>query len=144
MNNEEKILNILSAVQGEVSAMRGDITSMRGDITTMQGDIASLRTDVTAMQGDIASLRTDVTAMQGNITTMQGDIASLRTDVTKINIKLENEIAPKMTALAEGQEAILDMLVTRSRVDALEEEVKLLKMVVRQMGDELQTLKKAQ
>lgn len=65
-------------------------------------------------------------------------------DITKINIKLENVIETKINALAEGQKSILEMLVPRSRVDDLEEEVKMLKVFMRQMGEELQMLKKAQ
>lgn len=57
---------------------------------------------------------------------------------------IENEIHPKFTLLAEGQRAILDAMTPRSRVDDLEEEVKLLKMAFRQMNEELQALKKAQ
>lgn len=69
---------------------------------------------------------------------------SVETSITKINIKLENVVEPKIEALAEGQKAILEMLVPRSRVDDLEEEMKLLKIVVRQIGEELQQLRKAQ
>ena len=50
---------------------------------------------------------------------------------------------PKFDLLAEGQQAILDKLVPRSRVDELEEEIKLLKIVIRQMNADLQELKKA-
>lgn len=36
MNNEEKILALLEAVQGDIKEMRGDITDMKGDISEMQ------------------------------------------------------------------------------------------------------------
>ena len=55
----------------------------------------------------------------------------------------ESAIMPKFDLLAEGQQAILDKLVPRSRVDELEEEIKLLKIVIRQMNADLQELKKA-
>lgn len=55
----------------------------------------------------------------------------------------ESSIMPKFDLLAEGQQAILDKLVPRSRVDELEEEIKLLKIVIRQMNADLQELKKA-
>lgn len=99
MTTEDKILDILAAMQGEMTAMRSDMNSR---FDKVEGDI------------------------------------------TKINIKLENVIEPKINALAEGQKSILEMLVPRSRVDDLEEEIKMLKVFMRQMGEELQMLKKAQ
>lgn len=36
MNNEEKILALLEAVQGDIKEMRGDIANMKGDISEMQ------------------------------------------------------------------------------------------------------------
>lgn len=99
MTNEDKILDILAAMQGEMTAMRSD--------------------------------------MNARFDKVEGDI-------TKINIKLENVIEPKINALAEGRKSIVEMLVPRSRIDDLEEEVKMLKVFMRQMGEELHMLKKAQ
>ena len=81
--------------------------------------------------------------MQGEMTAMRGDMTAMQGEITKINIKIESGIEPKINALGEGQKSILEMLIPRSRVDDLEEELKLLKLVVRQMGEELQTLKRA-
>ena len=53
-------------------------------------------------------------------------------------------IAPKFDLLADGQAAIQEKLVPRSRMDDLEDEVRFLKSVIRQMNDDLQKLKKAQ
>ena len=52
-------------------------------------------------------------------------------------------ILPKFSLLAEGIQDIQEKLVPRSRVDDLEEEVRFLKVLYRQMNDELQALKKA-
>lgn len=56
----------------------------------------------------------------------------------------EASIAPKFDLLADGQAAIQEKLVPRSRMDDLEDEVRFLKSVIRQMNDDLQKLKKAQ
>lgn len=56
----------------------------------------------------------------------------------------ESAVIPKFDLLADGQAAILEKMVPRSRVDDLEEEVRFLKTVVRQMNEDLQKLKKAQ
>lgn len=60
-----------------------------------------------------------------------------------VKVLIENEVTPKFTLLAEGQQTILETLAPKSRVDDLEEEVKFLKVIVRQLGEDLQKLKKA-
>lgn len=60
-----------------------------------------------------------------------------------MNILLENVVAPKFSLLAENQQSILEKLVPRARVDELEDEVKFLKVIVRQMNEDIQNLKKA-
>lgn len=62
----------------------------------------------------------------------------------EVQVLMESQFQPQFNLLAEGQQAILEKLVPRSRVDDLEDEVKFLKSMVRRMDDELQALKKAQ
>lgn len=56
---------------------------------------------------------------------------------------MDAEFSMRFDLLAEGQQEILERLVPRSRVDDLEDEVKFLKSIVRQMHEDLQNLKKA-
>ena len=51
-----------------------------------------------------------------------------------MRVIVESDITPKFNLLAEGQQAIISRLIPASRVEMLEEEVKLLKAVVRQMS----------
>ncbi|MEA4932293.1 MAG: hypothetical protein VB071_01680 [Lawsonibacter sp.] len=57
---------------------------------------------------------------------------------------MDAQFSKQFNLLAEGQQEIRDMLVPRSRVDDLEDEVKFLKTVVRQISEEVQKLKKTQ
>ncbi|MDO5112355.1 MAG: hypothetical protein Q4E65_08625 [Clostridia bacterium] len=62
----------------------------------------------------------------------------------RLNMKLENQIEPQIKLLAEGHQTILEALAPKSRVEDLEDEVKVLKLAIRQITLELQELKKAQ
>lgn len=62
----------------------------------------------------------------------------------RMRVLLDAEVKPQFNLLAEGQQEIGGKLVPRSRVDDLEDEVKFLKTVVRQISEEVQKLKKAQ
>lgn len=64
--------------------------------------------------------------------------------ITKKTITLmDAEFTPKFNLLAEGIQTIQEMMVPRTRVDALEEEVKFLKIMVRQMAEQINELKQA-
>lgn len=137
MNHEERILEILSVMQGDMSSMKDDIGSLKGDV-------AGLKTDVASLKEDVADLKEDMVTVKGDIVTMKGDIATLHNDVTKIHIKLETDIEVKIDALGDGHAALLEQMVPRCRVDDLENEVRFLKLVVTRMTDDIALLKKAQ
>lgn len=64
--------------------------------------------------------------------------------ITKNTVVLmDAEFSKKFDLLAEGIQDIQEKLVPRSRVDDLEDEVKFLKSMIRQINDDVQKLKKA-
>ena len=62
----------------------------------------------------------------------------------QISIVVENQIKPQLRLLAEGTADIQERLVPRARVDELEDEVRFLKLMVRQMAERVSLLEKAQ
>lgn len=75
---------------------------------------------------------------------IQSMIDAAEQRITKNTVALmDMEFSKKFDLLAEGQQDILDKLVPRSRVDELEDEVKFLKVIVRQMTEDIQNLKRA-
>ena len=61
----------------------------------------------------------------------------------RMKVMMESYFDPKFNLLYENQQSMMEQLAPRSRVDDLEDEVKFLKSVVRQMNDDIQKLKKA-
>lgn len=64
-----------------------------------------------------------------------------------VGVLMENDVAPKFNLLSDGQSAILDKLdslAALSRVEALEDDVALLKQAIRSLSQELAELKRAQ
>ena len=62
----------------------------------------------------------------------------------QISIVVENQIKPQLRLLAEGTADIQERLIPRARVDELEDEVRFLKLMVRQMTERVSLLEKAQ
>ena len=67
----------------------------------------------------------------------------ITTSENRMKVMMESYFDPKFNLLCENQQIMMEQLAPRSRVDDLEDEVKFLKSVVRQMNDEIQKLKKA-
>ena len=59
-------------------------------------------------------------------------------------VLIESEITPKFNLLVEGQQELRDMMIPRSRFEDLEEEVRFMKTIIRQMTEDIAKLKKAQ
>lgn len=75
---------------------------------------------------------------------MDKKIDSIDNRLVKVEFRLDTEIVPRLDALAEGQSAILEQLVPTTRVDELENRVKMLEAVLSSVTSELQQLRKAQ
>lgn len=56
----------------------------------------------------------------------------------------ESDIRPKLQMLAEGQKTILDKVVPASRIEALEEEIVVLRGAVKYLSEKVSALEKAQ
>ena len=79
-----------------------------------------------------------------DLQTIDQKLAQQRKEIKQdMKALLDAEFQTKFNLLAEGIQDIQEKLVPRSRVDDLEEEVKFLKALYRQMNEDLQELKKA-
>ena len=73
---------------------------------------------------------------------IDGKLAQQKTEImNEVKVLIENEVTPKFNLLAEGQQAILEQLAPKSRLENLEDEVNLLKIVIKQMNEEINALK---
>ena len=103
MNNDEKILAILS--------------KMQTDFSQMQTDVAELKTDVAELKTDVAELKTDV--------------AELKERTTRIEITQENVVLPRIQLLAEGHTIIQEQIKRLSVIDSMQDDIATLKTAVR-------------
>ena len=58
-------------------------------------------------------------------------------------VLIESDVTLKFNLLADGIKDIQEKIVPRSRMDDLEDEVKFLKLMCRQMAEDIAKLKKA-
>ena len=64
--------------------------------------------------------------------------------VHDIQVIIENTVSKQLELLAEGQQTLFETLAPKSKVDELEDDILMLKQVIRIMAQDIEQLKKAQ
>lgn len=82
--------------------------------------------------------------MQTDISGLKGDISELQKNVTRVALTQENIVLPQIKLLAEGHETLLNTLAPKSRTEALEEDMALMKAAFKAMSQRIAELEKAQ
>ena len=99
---DAELRNILFSIQGSIAGFQNDMSDVKNDIAGMKTDIANMKTDITNMKADITNMKADITNMKTDITNMKSDIVHLKGSVKIIELKLENEIDRKISALFDA------------------------------------------
>ena len=109
-------------------------TELRSILFSIQGSIIGLQSDMSDMKNDMAGMKNDIANMKADIINVKSDIKELQGSVKKIELKLENEIDRKISALFDAH---IDELryrkenkETREKVASLEMRVDNLEKVV--------------
>lgn len=120
MNNEEKILEMLTMLQSEMGTMRSEMDAMRSE-----------------MDARFARLEA-VQSKQG------AQLAEVQETVTRVAITQENIVLPRLETLVDGHKHLLNTLATKARVEEVAEEVSTIKSVVISHSERLAALERAQ
>ena len=126
MSNEEKMLDLL--------------TQMQTDISSLKSGQEEMRTDIAALKSGQEEMRTDIAGIKDRL-----DRVEDRAQQTAV--LLETEVDRKLNLLYEGHDAImerLDKLAARSELELLRSDMDLMKMAMRSMSQDIAELKKAQ
>lgn len=76
---------------------------LKNILFSIQGSIAGFQNDMSDVKNDIADMKTDIANMKTDITNMKSDIVQLKGSVKTIELKLENEIDRKISALFDAR-----------------------------------------
>ena len=136
--NQELLLAISDMLdqkfETELRPIKDDICELKTDVKELQSDVTELQSNMTVVQNDVKELRSDVTELQSDMTKLQENVHG-------IHLYLENEVDYKISLLAENYvPAAKRFEQSASRIDAVEEDVGILKTVVAQHSKMLQQL----
>lgn len=133
MNQDEKILEILTELRKDVSQINGRLDR----IETTQAE----QSKTLAEHGKILAEHGSMLAKHGKL------LEELDQRSARTQILLETDYHDKLQLLYDGHAAIMEKLedlTPKSRVEALEDTVDMLKDVIKLMRQDIAELKKAQ
>ncbi len=119
MNNEEKILQMLTKLTGDVAGLKGDVAGLKGDVAELKA--------TQAQQGE----RLD----------------EMQDTLTRVAVTQEGVVLPRLQALYEGHEAIMEQLKKKADNDRMYElagDVPMMKDSIKRLRTDVNELKKAQ
>ena len=140
MSNEEKMLDLLTQMQTDISSLKSGQEEMRTDIAALKSGQEEMRTDIAALKSSQEEMRTDIAGIKDRL-----DRVEDRAQQTAV--LLETEVDRKLNLLYEGHDAImerLDKLAARSELELLRSDMDLMKIAMRSMSQDIAELKKAQ
>lgn len=130
MGNEEKILEMLTALSKGQEEMRSDITALSKGQEEMRSDIEEMRSDIAAMKTTLAEHGAMLKVL---------DERSLKSAVI-----LETDVPRDLHLLYEGHKTMLETLAPKDRLEIVEEKVITVESIVKTLSKRVTTLEKAQ
>ncbi len=81
------------------------------------------------MQKQMDSMDKRMGSMENRMDIMENRMDTMQETLTRVAVTQENIVLPRLQLLAEGHSTMMDMMPKKSRVEALEEDVAILKSV---------------
>ena len=124
MNNEEKILAMLTGLTEEVGKLSSGQVEMRAEMETRFSKLESMQAkqgeQLTRLEGQVTKLEGQVTKLEGQVTGLEDQVTGLKGQVTKLEGQVTG-LEDQVTGL-KGQVTKLESQVTRleERVEELD------------------------
>jgi hypothetical protein len=114
MNNEEKILAILTTVQADISGLKEGQASMQADISGLKEGQAKLEIGQASMQADIASLKEGQTKLEIGQAKLEAGQIKLEAGQAETNNRLDGlETDINLIQATQGQHTFLLKQIAR-------------------------------
>ena len=161
MSNEEKILEILghhdqmfAAINqtlekhGEMLEKHGEMLERHGEMLERHGETLEKHSKILEEHSKILEQHSQILEEHSAELKKHGELLEkLDERSQRTAVLMETEVTRKLDLLYEGHGAIMDILETlapKSRVEVLEDDVRLLKIAFKSMQQDIEKKKKAQ
>ena len=143
MTNEEKILEILGVMQGDMAEMKDDLKGLHAEMREVKDDLKGLHAEMREVKDDLKGLHVQVDRVETDLKGLHTQVDRIETDLTRVKAHLEVEVERQLDALGEGHELLLQTLAHNDRLEEVEDDVGLLRAVVKEHSRQIAALKRA-
>ena len=153
MSNEEKILEILGhhdqmfAAINQTLEKHGEMLERHGEMLERHGEMLERHGETLEKHSKILEEHSKILEQHSQILEEHSAELKKHGELLETAVLMETEVTRKLDLLYEGHGAIMDILETlapKSRVEVLEDDVRLLKIAFKSMQQDIAGLKKAQ
>jgi len=143
MTNEEKILEILGVMQGDMAEMKDDLKGLHAEMREVKDDLRGLHAQVDRIEDDLKGLHAEMREVKDDLRGLHAQVDQMETRLTRVQAYLEVDVDRRLDALGEGHELLLQTLAHQDRLEEVEGDVNLLRAVVKEHSRQIAALKRA-
>lgn len=148
MTNEEKILEMLTQIQGTLTQVQTDLTQVKADQKQTDQRLDGLHQALFNAQTDLIRLKTYTFPLKDEQALVQRGLEKVQDELHGVKAYLELDVEKRFDAVNEGIDTILERLEPQDqmerRMETLEDDVVVLKTAVKLHTKDIAELKKAQ
>ena len=146
MNNEEKILEILTAMQSDLVGLKEGQESLKQGQERLEQRQEKLEQRQEKLEQRMEKLEQRQEKLEQRQEKLEQQQQEMQETLTRVAVTQEGLVLPRLQALYEGHGAIMERqarLAEKDRVEELEDDVAMLKNSVKRMRVEINELKRA-
>lgn len=92
----------------------------------------------------LGQMQTDLSEVKTDLSEAKADLSEAKADLIHIKARLDYDVDKKLDAINEGVDTIQETMVSKNRVEQLEDDVIVLKTAFKAMSQRIAELEKAQ
>lgn len=138
MTNYELLLEMSNMMDRKLNPIKEDIRELKEDVAVLKEDVAVLKEDVAILKEDVVVLKEDVSVLKEGYSRLEKEVRDIRlTQENDVLPRLQNIESCYISTFKRYADGIL-------RMDSLQSDMDVVKMVVTEHSEKIQNLQKWQ
>ena len=135
----------VAVLKEDVAVLKEEVAELKEDVAVLKEDVAVLKEEVAELKEDVAELKEDVIVLKEDVSVLKEGYSGLEKEVRDIRLSQENGVLPRLqniescyiSTFKRYSDGIL-------RMDSLQSDMDVVKMVVTEHSEKIQNLQKWQ
>ena len=140
----------LKGLHAQVDRIETDMAEVKDDLKGLHTEMREVKDDLKGLHAEMREVKDDLKGLHTEMREVKDDLKGLHTqadkidgDLTWVRAHLEVNVERRLDALGEGHELLLQTLAHNDRLDEVEDDMGLLRAVVKEHSRQIAALKRA-